>query len=1336
MQIFQKTSKMNYREKARKASEEAHKKQVAVKLLDGIDKVVLEATNLSARRWVWELMQNAKDVANEKVKIEIELANNFVEFRHNGNPFEMEHLTYLIEQISTKERRNEEDKNEKKTTGQFGTGFMTTHLLSKIVDLEGILFDKDTKVYKNFNLRLDRSATTIEGMKKNVDLAFEVFYRLDNETESQEIKNYEKNKNCDTKFRYLLDEKSLEIAKKGIEDLYCSLPFTLVFLPQIEEVKIFENNEIKTFKNVEPISSENINISEIKINKKTFYIAHISNDSVTIALQLNKKNDKYFIEKPNENVPTLFCDFPLIGSENFTFPVIINSRYFYPTEPRDGIYLSDKDDIKIIENKNLIEQAKDLYFEILEHATKNWNDILWLAKTHIPENIDKEWFKENIQKPMREVLLKTAVVENPFDKFIPIQKNELFKSFAYFPFSDKIEKREKIWDFANDLFSFQLPKKEHIHIWHNILWDVGLKATIENLTYQVSYTKTSKKNIVDLKNQLKKGVSEINWLNNFIKFIEENEPELLDKYAILPNQYGDFKLKKELNIDKNIPKELKEALKILGDDWYSNLLDIEIKNAKIDKTWSVYSIIPAINAIIDRNEFFRFTVLTKQKLIKNNIIIPDSISEINNILYNRKDDFIKKIKNVFGTNFNSNIEKLIVENAKDKRIRIAIYLIISLFPEKENLKYRKDLYDLSKKFDNEIPIQNYNYKDLPISTWTKADNWLLKNIIEKIEKIQTLEKLKEHLIEHNESEFTEKDTLKWLNDFFKFIIENNKIDLLTENSIIYPNQNGEFCKKMDLFQDLNIPEEFKIILEDFEKIEKPENEYFGWKPQLLNIEIDAFNETENNFKPKTVKDISDRINEIIRENKSYENESFRNIIFKLLSLSKIEIEEKHESAWRFARVYYYENVPSNILKLENSLYFDWTECIKYFFTKLVIDIEQTTKIRNIKIYGNITLIEWLSNLIDFIKRDSELENLLDDYKIIPNQNGNLCYISDLFEEEGLEVELKKIVDLLNNNWIEKLTDAKIKLNLPEDKIKKAKDIYTEIDRIFYDYYISKSEQNLDYIKAWNDLTFWFNKKNIDLKEDKFEIFLQENFPKIYSKRPEIELLMLGSEEQKNNIRKIISSGKAEVLSQIANNFDQVILDEINKDPDRIKRLLTEDREKKTGKKTYTETNILDLFSEKTNEKFNSIDEIVNKLQDNVRKDQEYKFKKAGHTDWNAIREANEEANKKLEEFLRKNTDYNFNKWSIITKTIWQIEKNGTPIKIVIKSAKGKVINFGVKEENGEMIYPELEILSNTFSELWIYNGIGDPIQITLGKIIIEDNTKTLKVDMFTFKNRK
>ena len=108
----------------------------------------------SAKRWVWELCQNAKDVCNStgKVKISIDYDRDQgkVRFRHNGKAFSMDNIMSLINQSSSKDRN---DSSERKS-GKFGTGFITTHLLSEIVNISGIL-EVDSE-YSKFNISLDR----------------------------------------------------------------------------------------------------------------------------------------------------------------------------------------------------------------------------------------------------------------------------------------------------------------------------------------------------------------------------------------------------------------------------------------------------------------------------------------------------------------------------------------------------------------------------------------------------------------------------------------------------------------------------------------------------------------------------------------------------------------------------------------------------------------------------------------------------------------------------------------------------------------------------------------------------------------------------------------------------------------------------------------------------------------------------------------------------------------------------------------------------------------------------------------------------------------------------
>lgn len=91
-----------------------------------IDKLRLSSNENSPRRWIWELLQKAKDVTNSSGKVKIKVCldeeRGIMEFSHNGKPFTTTHLVYLIEQVSTKER-NEENYEIESKSGKFGTGF-------------------------------------------------------------------------------------------------------------------------------------------------------------------------------------------------------------------------------------------------------------------------------------------------------------------------------------------------------------------------------------------------------------------------------------------------------------------------------------------------------------------------------------------------------------------------------------------------------------------------------------------------------------------------------------------------------------------------------------------------------------------------------------------------------------------------------------------------------------------------------------------------------------------------------------------------------------------------------------------------------------------------------------------------------------------------------------------------------------------------------------------------------------------------------------------------------------------------------------------------------------
>jgi hypothetical protein len=74
---------------------------------------------------------------------------------HNGGAFSAENIRFLIEQVSSKDGTNDSN-GRPTTTGRFGTGFLTTHLLSERVFVRGVAAGKGYAPRK-FKLTLDRS---------------------------------------------------------------------------------------------------------------------------------------------------------------------------------------------------------------------------------------------------------------------------------------------------------------------------------------------------------------------------------------------------------------------------------------------------------------------------------------------------------------------------------------------------------------------------------------------------------------------------------------------------------------------------------------------------------------------------------------------------------------------------------------------------------------------------------------------------------------------------------------------------------------------------------------------------------------------------------------------------------------------------------------------------------------------------------------------------------------------------------------------------------------------------------------------------------------------------
>lgn len=541
--------------------------------------------DIAKRRWFWELLQNASDVS-EHTEIEVILSTDGLKFRHNGNPFTYKDARNLIEPDSGKDEFLENVSREQ--VGQFGTGFLATHILSLLIKVDGIIESKDKLSYYKFGFDLDRRHPEQIDYKTALMGSIEKSIGQLNK-EYSPIADYQKNGKPDTEFHYDFqfpydNEDSLEIAKYGIENLEIVFPFVLSFIPKIKTVTIIDRTSLTEHKTIyttqqDPnttLSYQLFTITRTLDGEKEAetVIALITEGKTTVAVNLEKLNAEEISILPyNKELPKLFCAFPFVGTEDFNFPIVINSKDFEPKTERNGIELSDKDE----KNRSRISEAVTAYKKVLKIAeTEKWKNIYRICKiedSNFTEEKIKSWFKRTVVDEIRSAILLHKTVET--------DKEPIFLKDSLIPyFTDKKEDAiNKIYNSAKDLLATKLPKSDHYLEWCNLLdftYFKEQKLDIEKLVKEIA----NKSNLTNLKASLPTTVKVDDWLNGVIELvIETDNTTLLDRFAIVPNQNEYFKIrnaKEKLFLDDNVPDELKTVLiGLTKNDWKDFLLHKE-----------------------------------------------------------------------------------------------------------------------------------------------------------------------------------------------------------------------------------------------------------------------------------------------------------------------------------------------------------------------------------------------------------------------------------------------------------------------------------------------------------------------------------------------------------------------------------------------------------------------------------------------------------------------------------------------------------------------------------------------------------------------------------------
>ncbi|BAU49573.1 histidine kinase [Sulfurifustis variabilis] len=520
-------------------------------------------------RWVWELLQNARDASPEEgVSVWLIQEPHRVVFRHNGVPFAHKSIAHLIYHGSTKY-----DISDSSAIGQFGTGFLTTHLISKTVEVKG-----RTDGGRQFRFLLDRRGNNADELKAAMDASWEAF------TQSLTEGPFNDDGGFTTEFAYPLVSDIVGVVEEGIADLITNAAYLLAFNGRIRSLHVEQLNRSVTIKKgvCRPISeaAHRLQVEEGAPGDAPVsrYVAFIANDETSVAVEIAGVGANWSIAEQGQ-IPRIFVAFPLTGTRDFCFPVVINNEKFQPREDRDTLVLIPNREGKHL-NMVRMEGACDFAARLaVLAAEEGWRGAATLARLyplHQWDWVDTDWFRKLLVERFIEPLRAAKVM-------MTAAGARIAPSAGMIPLFADPEACCDLWDLTAEVKDAlgQLPRRDEAHTWADNLksWAPFLPEAVEQLSESLTLQKLCEQvsawgTVEEVGKQLGEAVDPIAWLNQLHTLISKtSHVELFEQARLIPSQGGALKKITELRRDSGIDEELKDIAESLGLPTRDDLLD-------------------------------------------------------------------------------------------------------------------------------------------------------------------------------------------------------------------------------------------------------------------------------------------------------------------------------------------------------------------------------------------------------------------------------------------------------------------------------------------------------------------------------------------------------------------------------------------------------------------------------------------------------------------------------------------------------------------------------------------------------------------------------------------
>lgn len=1045
------------------------------------------------RRWVWELIQNAKDtIANnpkrDSIDIKIVIDGDTVKFIHNGDPFTLDARFGLLWKYS-------EDKENKESTGRFGTGFLTTHCLSKIVQIQSDVYGDDGKPI-GFDVTMFRDGQTEQELLEGL-----------NKMKASE-RYYDVPYNNTTYTYHVNAESGRKAIKLGIECFHDNIAQTMLFCKELNSVVLVENGVETSIKRLpEKDLGNGLYLASFElVGSETRKRSFIYKSSEKHSEELSKKYkadrsiriDAAIEVDDNNNIvdhrgkTSFFCSLPLVGIENqLEEPLIINSPDFEPDSERQSLIL--KGDIFNEETQTITEAGVNqliykgimpLYGAIVSYLVSNGYGRLYLLASGLnaiknKSSVDTDWYKTNVIDKYRSILL-----DNPVS--ISFSTNEKVRlDDCIIVKESKAADEETVFGLIENLYPNKLIKENHE--WASILWKDGINLwSTEELCKDVE----AKKNWNSL--TLVGDVTLSSWYNEFLKHVNSYNELFLKEYALLPNLNGDLKKKdaEDFKQGEKLSEFVISLLQKMGKDVKPIILNSEITVVSLDSKYNSTSYSADLNklasAIINDSEGNKLNRL--EPLLS--VTVDDDQKYTEEFINNRRDYF--SIMNSLYLNGNA-----------------------------------------------EATVDNNILK----SAWEETDKWFCGQVLKTIEGYESIDKLPENL------------DVQWLNSALKAL--NVKTDVFNAHKVI-PNQYGVFCKQETLYKDGGIPEELKnpILKEigvDSKFILLDNN--MDADAYAISKEKTTADIAQAIAKAMSKSD-SSTIYTLDNVYYKYSKEALLEVACYLLTLlpnqTSKDLFAKQEKLLEIAEFLNPSKEFQVSTEIDYSDYDLWKNC-DVFVSIMIMDAIQTAgSLEKLNSEtgdkGEVNLVEKLNWFFSFINSERISDN---SRSLYPNQNGIFKEMSSLYKEEGtINDMLKNIISKLvssDDEYRNILMDTRIDVQ-PQQTLN-TEDAYKLIDDTIADKYnLPKNWLDENFKEAIRDLIEVWGEQHTGT-------FNSDNFPKIYPQKDTIVLNVVWTKDKRqqaidvssklgqDTVKAILESpGKIDCIKELAqsDDFEEIV----------------------------------------------------------------------------------------------------------------------------------------------------------------------------------------------------